>query len=182
MSRRMLNCGAWARFLTGLALVTLVSGAGGTSGDQAASGARLPAQSYPGYTLVWADEFDREGKPDPANWSYENGFVRNQELQWYQPDNARVEAGILVIEGRRERRPNPTHVSGASDWKRNREFAEVHILESHHARAAPVAIRPHRNARAYRHPSRIVAGVLDAGRRRRVATQRRSRHHGVLPG
>ena len=24
-----------------------------------------------GYTLVWADEFDRDGKPDPAKWDYE---------------------------------------------------------------------------------------------------------------
>lgn len=124
MSRSVLNCRAWARFLAGLALMTLVSGAGRTSGDQAAGGARLPAQSYQGYTLVWADEFDREGTPDPANWNFEHGFVRNQELQWYQPDNARAEAGILVIEGRRERRPNPNYVAGASDWKRNRECAE----------------------------------------------------------
>jgi beta-glucanase (GH16 family) len=82
------------------------------------------AQNYPGYTLVWSDEFDRDGRPDPANWGYETGFVRNQELQWYQPDNARVEKGMLVIEGRRERVPNPNYQAGATDWKRNREFAE----------------------------------------------------------
>ena len=40
------------------------------------------------YRLVWADEFDLDGKPDPKNWAYENGFVRNNELQWYQRDNA----------------------------------------------------------------------------------------------
>jgi beta-glucanase (GH16 family) len=124
MSNNAFTRDARGRLLTGLALVTLVSGAGRTSGDQTAGGARLPAQSYPGYTLVWADEFDRDGSPDQANWNFENGFVRNQELQWYQPDNARVEAGHLVIAGRRERRPNPNYVAGSSDWKRNREFAE----------------------------------------------------------
>jgi beta-glucanase (GH16 family) len=82
------------------------------------------AAAYPGYKLAWADEFDRDGAPDPANWTYERGFVRNQELQWYQPDNARVEKGILIIEARRERKPNPNYEAGAADWKRNREFAE----------------------------------------------------------
>ena len=78
----------------------------------------------PAYRLVWADEFDRAGRPDPANWTYEAGFVRNQELQWYQPENARVDNGLLVIEGRRERRPNPNYVADSTDWKRSREFAE----------------------------------------------------------
>jgi len=27
-------------------------------------------------------------RPDSSNWGYEKGFVRNSELQWYQPDNA----------------------------------------------------------------------------------------------
>ena len=34
------------------------------------------------YKLVWADEFNKDGPPDPCNWTYERGFVRNQELQW----------------------------------------------------------------------------------------------------
>src|SRR5688572_6437346 len=63
-----------------------------------------PPPSYPGYALVWADEFARDGRPDPANWTYERGLVRNRELQWYGPENARVEGGLLVIEARRERR------------------------------------------------------------------------------
>jgi beta-glucanase (GH16 family) len=80
--------------------------------------------SPPGYTLVWADEFDHDGAPDPANWTYERGFVRNQELQWYQPANARVEHGLLAIEGRRERQANPNYQPDAAGWQRSREFAE----------------------------------------------------------
>jgi beta-glucanase (GH16 family) len=80
--------------------------------------------SPPGYTLVWADEFDRDGAPDPADWTYERGFVRNQELQWYQPENARVEHGLLVIEGRRERQANPNYQPNATSWQRGREVAE----------------------------------------------------------
>ncbi len=42
-----------------------------------------------GWKLVWADEFDKDGPPDPRNWTNETGFVRAKEYQWYQPDNAR---------------------------------------------------------------------------------------------
>ena len=52
------------------------------------------------YQLVWSDEFDVEGNPS-TEWSYESGFVRNEELQWYQSDNAYVKDGCLVIEGQR---------------------------------------------------------------------------------
>lgn len=34
-----------------------------------------------GYRLVWADEFDRAGAPGSVNWTYERGFVRNEEHQ-----------------------------------------------------------------------------------------------------
>jgi len=77
-----------------------------------------------GYTRVWSDEFEHDGVPDPARWGYERGFVRNQELQWYQAENARVQGGLLVIEGRRERHANPNYEPGSADWKRTREFAE----------------------------------------------------------
>ena len=57
------------------------------------------AQEYEGYELVWSDEFDEPGRPADC-WSYEEGFVRNNELQWYQSDNASVHDGCLVITAR----------------------------------------------------------------------------------
>lgn len=78
---------------------------------------------YEGYTLVWQDEFDRDGSPD-ERWDYECGFVRNNELQWYQPDNARVRNGVLVIEGRHEVVENPHYEEGSNDWRRTRRQAE----------------------------------------------------------
>jgi beta-glucanase (GH16 family) len=91
------------------------------SGDSGDAGGIIPPD---GYKLVWSDEFDVDGRPNAANWKYENGFVRNEELQWYQPDNARVEGGFLVIEGRRERVTNPNYQAGSTDWKTNRQYAE----------------------------------------------------------
>ena len=40
-----------------------------------------------GYKLVWSDEFNKDGVPDSVNWKYEKGFVRNEEIQWYQEEN-----------------------------------------------------------------------------------------------
>jgi len=77
-----------------------------------------------GMNLVWNDEFNIDGKPDSSAWRYEKGFVRNNELQWYQPQNAFCKGGVLLIEGRLEKIKNPGYVAGSTDWKRKREFAE----------------------------------------------------------
>ncbi|KAA3439576.1 glycoside hydrolase family 16 protein [Rufibacter hautae] len=77
-----------------------------------------------GYQLVWHDEFNTNGKPDSTNWGYEFGFVRNRELQWYQPQNAICTNGVLVIEGKREQLENPRFEAGHQDWRHHREFAE----------------------------------------------------------
>lgn len=77
-----------------------------------------------GYRLVWSDEFEKDGRPNPANWVFEEGFVRNRELQWYQPQNAFCEGGVLIIEGRKERAPNPNYEKGSKDWKKAREYID----------------------------------------------------------
>ena len=73
------------------------------------------------YQLVWSDEFDVEGEPS-TEWSYEYGFQRNEELQWYQSQNAKVKDGCLVIEARKDFLINPHYEPGSNDWRKNREF------------------------------------------------------------
>ena len=66
----------------------------------------LAAMHAADWELVWADEFDYQGQPDPAKWDYEVGFVRNHESQYYtrgRLENALVENGTLIIEGRKEK-------------------------------------------------------------------------------
>lgn len=82
-----------------------------------------PIPVYEGYELVWHDEFAVDGPPDPANWTYETGFVRNRELQWYQPENAICSDGVLRIEARRDRILNPNHDKSSSDWRIRRRVA-----------------------------------------------------------
>jgi len=51
--------------------------------------------------LIWSDEFDIDGLPNPNKWHYEKGYVRNGEAQHYQEGNrgnSRIENGFLVIE------------------------------------------------------------------------------------
>jgi beta-glucanase (GH16 family) len=83
-----------------------------------------PIDTAGNYKLVWADEFNHEGAPDTANWKFERGFVRNHELQWYQPQNAICHKGLLVIEVKKDHLPNPGYVTGNDNWKTNREFIE----------------------------------------------------------
>lgn len=52
-------------------------------------------------SLIWSEEFDTPGAPDPAKWGYDLGAGGwgNNELQYYtnRPDNAVVSGGTLKI-------------------------------------------------------------------------------------
>lgn len=78
----------------------------------------------PGMNLVWTEEFNEGEKPHPSSWRYEIGYVRNQELQWYQPDNAGIRGGVLIIEGRRQKIKNPYYTTGSNDWKKSRQYTQ----------------------------------------------------------
>ena len=75
------------------------------------------------WKLVWSDDFDHEGLPDKEKWDYEEGFVRNNELQFYtreRKQNARVANGMLVLEARKEQFKNPSYAPG----KPEKEYAD----------------------------------------------------------
>lgn len=76
------------------------------------------------WKLVWSDEFNHDGRPDDTTWNYEQGFVRNHEDQWYQAENAFQKDGLLIIEARREHRPNPTYSPGSRHWGRQRQYID----------------------------------------------------------
>ena len=56
--------------------------------------------------LVWSDEFNTNGTPDPAKWGYDLGAggYGNNELQYYtnRPENVIVENGVLKIKAIKE--------------------------------------------------------------------------------
>lgn len=77
-----------------------------------------------GYDLVWHDEFDKDGKPDEDFWSYEIGFKRNNELQYYLSENVNIKNGLLVIEGKKENINNKAFAPESKDWRENQEYAQ----------------------------------------------------------
>jgi len=75
---------------------------------------KATACANPEWELVWFDEFDYSGLPNPQKWDYDVGGHGwgNQEAQYYtraRLENARVENGQLVIEARREAEPYQGH-------------------------------------------------------------------------
>ena len=66
------------------------------------------------YELVWADEFDTDGEPDPARWAYDTGGGGwgNGELQYYlSKGNAWIENGSLIIEVKKQKRGTCSYTS-----------------------------------------------------------------------
>ena len=96
----------------------------------------------PGWELNWHDEFDQDGRPNPANWSYEHGYVRNNEAQFYTTDrakNARVENGHLLIQSHKETHP-PSDINmdeaSRSAWRgiSSASITTQHKLDIHYGR------------------------------------------------
>ena len=97
-------------------IFTLIVAAAGAFFGSPKHTALSKAQGAVKWQLVWSDEFDYSGLPDPAKWAFDVGGHGwgNKELQFYterRKENARVENGHLIIEARRdgsslEARPN----------------------------------------------------------------------------
>lgn len=117
------------KFTTGPASTSAViycMNAAGGSNQMTADTFSLVQTSETPYELVWSDEFNGTGILDAANWSFESGFVRNEEVQWYQSANAFQQGGNLIIEGRKENpintRINPNYDPSSTDWKKSRQY------------------------------------------------------------
>ncbi|MBI1228035.1 MAG: family 16 glycosylhydrolase [Bacteroidetes bacterium] len=81
-------------------------------------------ESYPGYTLVWQDEFNGT-QIDPANWIHETGpNWFNNELQNYtdRPVNSYVSDGKLVIKALKENLEGREYTSARMITKGLHEF------------------------------------------------------------
>lgn len=92
--------------------------------NEIAQAAKKTESNQKDYKLVWQEEFNEDGEIDKNDWNFEYGFVRNNEDQWYQEDNASKKDGNLVIEARKERKDNPWYEAGSSDWKKSRQYID----------------------------------------------------------
>lgn len=122
-------------------LAAFVGGCGaqeGTNHPEAVEDPDVPADTV--WTLVWQDEFDGAGL-DPTRWSVQTGDGcdlgicgwGNNELQWYQADNATVADGVLTLTARREEAGGKSFTSarlrtaGKGDWKYARVEARARL-------------------------------------------------------
>lgn len=68
-------------------------------------GGAFSSESYPGYSLVWSDEFSGT-ELNEVDWNYEIGTGNNgwgnNELQYYRRENTSLQDGLLIIEAREE--------------------------------------------------------------------------------
>jgi beta-glucanase (GH16 family) len=79
------------------------------------------------YELVWADEFNYTGFPDPSVWNMEvgNNNGANSEKQWYtrnDSDNCWVDKGYMTITARKENLGGQAYTSARINTKAKAEF------------------------------------------------------------
>ena len=91
--------GIAALAITGIVTLSLMGAeAEATEHDNASEGIVFPEGCS---KLVFSDEFDYNGLPDSTKWTWEEGYVRNGELQYYTKGlNAWCEDSHLIIEAR----------------------------------------------------------------------------------
>ena len=69
------------------------------------------------WTLIWLDEFENNCL-DSSNWNIENWAAeKNNELQYYSPNNIIVENGLLKLISRNEKFKGKEYTSGAVHTK-----------------------------------------------------------------
>lgn len=116
------------------------------------------------YKLTWADEFNYNGIPDTTRWRLEEGFIRNNEAQWYQKENAMCQDGMLIIIGDKENRPNPNFIEGSTNWKTKRKnikftSASVVMKKEHAFQYGKVQVRAKIDAQLGLWPAIWTLGV-----------------------
>ena len=84
----------------------------------------------PVWKLVWSDEFNNPGLPDPENWGNEVGFIRNHELQYYTKrriENSVIHEGNLLLIGIKEPYDSTDYTSASltTSGKRSWTYGKV---------------------------------------------------------
>lgn len=80
------------------------------------SAEKTPVQ-IPGWILVWEDEFEGD-EVDTAKWRVEDAaLVKNEELQYYSPDEVYIKNGCLVLRSRKKSKGGRTYTSGLVETK-----------------------------------------------------------------
>lgn len=68
--------------------------------------------------LVFDEKFE-----NLDNWNFEEGFIRNCELQYYTNKNIEISNGLKIY-AKKELIKNKLYTLKSNDWRENREYAE----------------------------------------------------------
>lgn len=86
------------------------------------------------YEMVWSDEFNYEGPPDPNKWNFEIGASGwgNNELQYYTDrlENARVADSVLTITARKEDYKGSSYTSARMITYENKHYWQYGRIEA----------------------------------------------------
>ncbi|MBK7405147.1 MAG: family 16 glycosylhydrolase [Phycisphaerales bacterium] len=95
-----------------------IVGVGGLSAcAQGVAGRAGGEAERPGWRLVWGDEFEGAAL-DPAKWRVEDAaLIKNNELQYYSPDEVYLEHGCLVLRSRERGMGGRSYTSGLVDTR-----------------------------------------------------------------
>ena len=77
----------------------------------------MPIPNIPGWKLIWHDEFGGD-QLDMSKWRVENAaLVKNNELQYYSPQNVYVRDGKLVLKSEKKEKDGRPYTSGLVETK-----------------------------------------------------------------
>jgi beta-glucanase (GH16 family) len=86
------------------------------------------------YRLVWSDEFDYNGLPDPSKWTFDtegnHAGWGNNELQYYtkaDKDNAWVENGVLHVNALKENLHGKQYTSARLCTKAHWQYGKIEV-------------------------------------------------------
>ncbi len=110
------------------ATVTVEDDDDNTSGLNIPAGGYSTPDTYAGYNLMWADEFDAAAL-NTANWTYETGDGcpgncgwGNNELQHYREDNTSIVNGHLVLTAKKQKYGTSDYTSSRLITKGKKQF------------------------------------------------------------
>lgn len=97
----------------GASIIIIFAGRGPAAGQEVSSS----LLERPGWYLLWHDEFDKEVL-DESKWRREDAaLVKNNELQYYAPDEVYVKNGNLILRSRKCDFKGKDYTSGLVDTK-----------------------------------------------------------------
>jgi hypothetical protein len=110
-----------------VSVITINDDDNNTAGLTIPTGGYITPVSYPGYNLVWSDEFSSTAL-NTADWNFEIGDGcpncgwGNNELQYYREDNTSMVDGNLVITAKKQQFGGKTYTSSRLTTKGKKQF------------------------------------------------------------